>query len=965
MNVPVRTITFLFTDIEGSTSLWEHHPEAMRLALTRHDILLRQTIESNRGGVFKTVGDAFCASFADPADALQAALTAHLLLQEEAWGETGPLKVRMGLHTGAAEERDGDYFGQTLNRVARLQSVGHGQQTLVSHATYQLIRDTSPAATWADLGQHRLKDLLAPEQVWQVIHPSLPSQFPPLKSLDYLPTNLPRQMTSFIGREQEMAAVKSLLPSNSLLTLLGIGGAGKTRLAIQVGAEALENYKDGVWLVELAALADPALVTQEVAGVLGVREVAGRPLLQSVLEYLRDRLLLLIVDNCEHLLGACARLAQTLLASCPGLTILATSREPLGVAGEQPWRIPSLLTPEPGDLQGEGTDMIAALMEYDACRLFVERATVQRHDFELTRTNGPVVAHLCRQLDGIPLAIELAAARVRSLSVEEINNKLDHRFRLLTGGSRTALPRQQTLRALIDWSYDLLTTQEKTLLRRVSVFAGGWTLAAAEQVGTGESIEDWEVLDLLTSLADKSLVLAEVQGQATRYRLLETVRQYALERLGDSGEAAAIRGRHRDCFVKLVMEIEPELVNVDQARWLAVLEEEHDNVRQMLGFCRDDEEAGHEYLCLGRALWLFWYTRGHSSEGRQQVAAMLSHPDAQARTTARADALHAAGDLARNQGEFSAARPLHEDGLAIYREFGNQQGIAGSLMRLGCVDREERDLESARSLLNESLAINREIGNKQGIAASLTNLGILLQQQRDLASARPLYEESLTIYREIGNKQGLANALNGMGVVVSLQGDFALASSLYEESLAIYRELGTRAGIAATVSNLGGMALDQGDYTAARSLFEEGLMLHRELGNKQNIALTLRNLANVADVLGDSASARSLYQESLPYQREIGHAWGIAVTLQALASLAVKQEKWQISARLWGASLTLREDLGSPLTSDGARTKERDFAAIETALGQPAFKVALEEGRAMPLEQAVEYALEKTAEQSR
>ena len=439
-DLPSGTITFLFTDIEGSTKLWEQHPEAMRLALARHDELLRQAIEDNNGYVFKTVGDAFCAAFPRLLTLLPPLFNPICFCSMRSGERLGSLRVRMGLHTGQAEERDGDYFGQTLNRVARLQAVGHGQQTLLSQTTYQLVcHSLPPDVTLQDMGQHRLKDLLAPEHVWQLLHPALPAEFPPLKSLDYLPTNLPRQMTSFIGREREMAEVKRLLPSTPLLTLLGTGGAGKTRLALQVGADVLDNYKDGVWLVELAALADPDLVPQTVASVLGLREEAGRPLLQTVQDYLRDRQLLLLLDNCEHLVDACAHLADTLLKTCPRLTILATSREPLGIAGERPWRVPSLLTPAPDDLPMEEKDIAAVLMEYDACRLFVERAVVQRQDFVLTRSNVPVVAHLCRQLDGIPLAIELAAARVRSLSVEEINSKLDNRFRLLTGGSRTAL----------------------------------------------------------------------------------------------------------------------------------------------------------------------------------------------------------------------------------------------------------------------------------------------------------------------------------------------------------------------------------------------------------------------------------------------------------------------------------------------------------------------------------------------
>ena len=501
LNLPTGTVTFLFTDIEGSTRLWEQHPEGMRLALARHDTLLRQAIEANEGIVFKTIGDAFCAAFATAPNALSAALAAQCALHTEPWTEGLVLRVRMALHTGAAELRDNDYFGQPLNRTARLLAIGHGGQALVSAATQELTRDMlPPTVTLSEVGEHRLRGLSRPETVFQLIHPDLPAEFPPLKSLDnpQLSNNLPQQVTSFIGREKEIEAVKSLLDTTRLLTLTGSGGCGKTRLALQVAAELLENYPDGAWFVELASLSDPVLVLQNVAQALGVREEAGKLLLQSLTAALKGKGLLLVLDNCEHLLAACAQLVDTLLRASPGVRVLASSREGLGIAGETLYRIPSLSLP---DLKQRATP--ASLTTYEAVRLFVERAMAALPAFAVTNQSAPALDQLCVRLDGIPLAIELAAARVRSLSVEDINSRLDHRFRLLTGGSRTALPRQQTLKALIDWSYDLLSDQEKTLLARLSVFAGGWTLAAAEKVYSGARVEDWEVLDLVSSLVDR------------------------------------------------------------------------------------------------------------------------------------------------------------------------------------------------------------------------------------------------------------------------------------------------------------------------------------------------------------------------------------------------------------------------------------------------------------------------------
>lgn len=478
MILPTGTVTFLFTDIEGSSKLWDAHPEQMQATVARHDQILREAIAGHNGITFKTVGDAFCVSFSVAADALDTALRAQRALFAEPWPEDVGIRVRMALHTGTADERDGDYFGPALNRVARLLAAGHGGQTLVSQTVRDLTLDTLPPdAALRDLGAKRLRDLQRPEQVFQLLHPDLPSEFAPLRTLDVLPNNLPRQVTSFVGREREIAEVRRLLGTTRLLTLTGSGGAGKTRLSLQVAADLLDEYADGVWLTELASLSGPALVPQSVASALGVREEPGRALVETLTDWLKSRTLLLLLDNCEHLLTACAQLADTLLKACPNLHILASSREGLGIAGETTYRIPSLSLP---DAKEAATP--ESLSQYESVRLFIERAVAASPSFQVTNQNAPAVAQLCVRLDGIPLAIELAAARIRALSVDQIAQRLNDRFRLLTGGSRTALPRQQTLRALIDWSYDLLSDEEKTLLRRLSVFAGGWTLEAAEAV---------------------------------------------------------------------------------------------------------------------------------------------------------------------------------------------------------------------------------------------------------------------------------------------------------------------------------------------------------------------------------------------------------------------------------------------------------------------------------------------------
>jgi predicted ATPase/class 3 adenylate cyclase len=569
MELPTGTIAFLFTDIESSSKLWEQYPEAMSAALAEHNMLLRRVIEAHKGYIFKLWGDAAYAAFDTAIDALNAALESQRELLRHSWGELGSLRVRMALHSGAAEVRDGDYFGPTLNRCARLLSAAHGGQILLSAATEELVRDGLPqGVSLRPLGQHRLKDLQRPENIFQVIHPDLPAEFSSLRTLNAVPNNLPIQLTSFIGREREIREVQELLKQTRLLTLTGSGGCGKTRLALQVAADLLEDYPDGVWFIDLSVLTDPLLVPSTVAATLGIHEESGQPTLTTLAEALKSRMLLLILDNCEHVVGACAHLAETLLRTCTAIRILATSREALGIAGEATWRVPSLSLPQSHELNQ--ADSLARITQYEAVRLFIERAEAASSDFRVTSHNIGAIVQICQRLDGIPLAIELAAARVTVLSVEQIAARLDDRFRLLTGGSRTALPRQQTLRAMMDWSYELLNDRERMLFRRLSVFAGGFTLEAVEAVCADEQIPPEEILDLVTNLVSKSLVVFEERDGEARYRLLETV---------------------------------------------------HDNLRAALEWSSSDAEVG---LRLAGALWFFWYLRGYVSEGREWLRQFLA-----------------------------------------------------------------------------------------------------------------------------------------------------------------------------------------------------------------------------------------------------------------------------------------------------------------------------------------------------
>ena len=912
------TVTFLFTDIEGSTRLWETDPVRMADALERHDRLCRATVEVCGGRLVKMIGDGLHAVFADSAAALRAVLELQRGMASIAADHGIAFNMRCGLHAGFAQVRDDDYFGGAVNRAARIMAAAHGGQVLLSQVVVELSMGRLPdGADLVPLGRVRLRDLADPEDIWQLTHADLNRMFPALRSLDSTPNNLPRQVTSFIGRESEIAEVKKLLGHTRLLTLTGAGGSGKTRLSMQVAAEMLDAYPDGIWLVELAALFDPGLVPQTVAAVMGLTEQAGKTLTQSLIEHFAARRVLLILDNAEHLLAACGNLAGDLVQACPQVVVLATSREASGIPGELKFRVPSLSTPDPArDVTPE------QVSSFESVRLFVERARLNAPRFAVTAQNAPALASVCHRLDGIPLAIELAAARARAISVEQLNHRLDQRFRLITGGSRTAPRRQQTLRALIDWSYDLLDSAEKALLCRSSVFAGGWTLEAAEQICIGEEVEDWEVLDVLTSLADKNLVVTEDRNDTIRYRLLETVRQYASEHLIESGRGEAVRARHRDYFLARAEESEPKLVSAEQAEWLKRLEAEHENLRASLSWSlMEPGSRGGLRLC--GALQRFWWARGHLSEGRDWCARILGKAGAEAPTEERAKVLNGAGGLAYLQGDYPVARELHEESLAIRRQLGDRRGVASSLNNLGSVARDLGDLASARALFDESLSIARELGDRGYVANILGNLGIVAHEQGDYPAARALHEESLAMMRELGDRGRIASSLGNLARVAYVQGDYPAARIQYDESLAITRELGDRVGIAGALNNLGRVARDQGDLASAWALHQESMVIVRELGDRQGIADSLEGLASVDAAFGSSLRA----------------------------------------ARVWGMAEQMRKEIGSPIPPDERPNYDRRVAAARAVVGDDAtFDRAWQEGRALLLEQAIALALDGTVE---
>jgi predicted ATPase/class 3 adenylate cyclase len=830
-DLPTGTVTFLFTDVEGSTKLWGRYPEAMQATMARHDEVLREVMDSSGGYVFKTVGDAFCVAFSSASHALEAALAAQRALLSEEWEKIGPLRVRMALHTGSADERGGDYFGPPVNRVARLLSAGHGGQILLSSATKELVRDTLPeGARLRDLGERRLKDLFRPERVFQLLSPDLPTSYPPLKTLDTRMNNLPAQPTPLVGRERELKEVRDLLRTEGvrLLTLMGPGGIGKTRLGLQVAAELLDEFEDGVFFVALAPIIDPALVASAIAEPLGVVEAGDQPLEESLKGYLRGKELLLLLDNFEQVLAG-APLVGELLSVCPKLKVLATSRSVLRIYGEQEYPVPPLELPRPGRLPP-----IDRLSQYEAVRLFIERAKAARPDFSVTDENAPAVAEICARLDGLPLAIELAAARIKLLTPGAMLERLGSRLKLLHGGSRDLPERQRTLRGTIEWSHALLEEGERVLFARLAVFSGGRTLEAIETICDARGDLPVDALEGVSSLLDKSLLRQEEGPEGEpRFVMLETIHEYARERLEASGEAEEVRRLHAAYFLALAEEAEPELSGADQLACLERLEAEHDNMRAALSWSLEKEPE--TALRLAVALARFWEKRSYFSEGSSWLEAALRLSDrVEAATThsaTRARLLSEAGTFAFFRTDFEHAIVLHGKALELYRELGDDSGVAFALLCLGAQHMEKGDHEQAAPFLEEALALSHRIGDKRNIAGTLHNLAEVERQRGNYERAKALGMESIALLREMEDKWQLGMVVGWLGLLAVWSGDdHDLAERSLEEALALDRELGNWAYGAYCLESFAGLAGARAQGSRAARLWGAAEALRTNIG---------------------------------------------------------------------------------------------------------------------------------------
>ncbi len=910
--LPVETLTFLFTDIEGSTAMLRRlGEEAYAQVLADHHRLIREGLAASGGEEVGTHGDAFFAVFSSPRACVAAVTQIQQAIGAHLWPAGEQVRVRMGIHTGEAAKTVTGLVGLDVHRAARVAAVAHGGQVLLSETATALVRDAlPPGATLRDLGVHRLKDLGRPEQIFQLDTAGLQTEFPPLRSLGNpaLPNNLPAQLATFIGRERELAQVRELVESSRLVTLTGAGGAGKTRLSLQAAAELLDGSGDGVWLVELAAVTAADAVAPAICEALGIVAQPGRPALETLLDALGPQDVLILLDNCEHLVDTCAKIADAILRRCPRAHLVATSREALDIDGETIYRVPPLSLPGPGD------DGLPHTGSSDAVALFVERATERGVNLPVNDETAPLIVSICARLDGMPLAIELAAARLRSMSLGDVHDRLDQRFRLLTGGSRAAMGRQQTLEATVDWSYSLLSGAEQALLRRVSVFADGFDLAAAENVCGFGDIEALEVTELLGSLVNKSLVMAEPSGAALRYRLLETIRQFAAERLAEGeAEAAAVAVAHCQHFLEVAETAAPHLEGPDQGTWLARLDAEHANLRRAAERAASDPDATLQILRFGAALHPYWMARAIPTEEVRLIVPVLERADAQQDPGLFGTVLsHAA--LATRTVDLPASLRLGERAVEFARQSGDDRVLIASLAALCGSHYFAGEAERGIGLGEESVERARRLGDDVLLAASL--LGYLLCADLfEPARSGRLFAEAIACAQRSGDLLLSSFAHNNAGVHALRVADLPGARAHFEQAIAAMRATGSTGHHA--LVNLGWVLRQEGDPRGALARFEEGLRESRRLGERSGLAYATLGLACVA---GDSAD-------------------------------------WNRAAELHGAAVAFLGRAGEPWQDPETSYRGQSLEAVRAALGEEQFERAYARGTTLGLDEALGLAL--------
>ena len=909
----METFTFLFTDIEGSTALLQRVREsAYGQVLASHHAVIRAALAGHGGREIDTAGDGFFAVFSSPRACVAAALEMQQGLTSRTWPGNERVRVRMGVHCGEAEQTAAGFVGLDVHRAARIAAVAHGGQVLVSETAAALVGDALPlGAGLQNLGVHRLKDLGRPLQLFQLCASGLQAEFPPLRSLGSpaLPNNLPTELTTFIGRERELSKIRALMDTSRLVTLTGAGGAGKTRLGLQVAAELVDGSGDGVWLVELGAVSDDGAIAAAIAQALQIPLQSGRSDLEVVADALAPQDILIVLDNCEHVIGGCAKTTETLLRRCPKVHVIATSRELLGIGGETIYRVPSLSLPDADDLDP------ATVASCDAVALFTARAQAQGVSLALDADTAQVVVSMCRKLDGLPLAIELAAARLRSMSLTDLASRLDQRFRLLTGGSRTVAERQHTLRTAVDWSYSLLTRAEQLLLARLAVFAGGFDLAAAEQVCGFGAIDALDVFALLGLLVDKSLVTVESAGRAVRYRMLETIRLFAAERLAEAGsdEAATLSASHCAHYLAVAEEAAPHLHRPEQASWRARLDVDQANLRRATAHAAAQPDGTTQVLRFGIALWRYWVVRYAGEEAARLLVPVLSRPEAAVDAALFAEAL------------VCAARAVVTVDVAAGLQFAGQAA------------------EMAAALGDDRLLI---------LARGTQCFGYFGSGK--LEQARRVGQESVERSRKLGDDLLLGMSLRSY----LLSSEPAEAGRLYAEAIACTERCGDLGTNGALHNNAGIAAMEVGDLPGAQVHFEAAIRAAEAGGFPSPTALG--NLGLVLRADHDLDSARSAFEKALRVSRRTGDKRTVAFIILGLACLATDLTDWRRGAELHGAAHAMHEKTGHQWEASDARCRQESLDQAEAALGAGQFQHAYARGAALSFDAATDLAFERT-----
>lgn len=953
--------TFLFTDIEGSTKLSQEFPHTLQTALERHYKILCKAIESNNGFVFEIVGDAFCSSFENPHDAIRSAIDIQMNLAKEKWKDV-TIKVRIGIHSGNAEWNGKRYIGYiTLATVSRVMSAAYGEQILISGDTHKLLsqknsyklnlnRDDDDKASFRDLGDRKLKDVVQPVRLYQVIYKNLRTEFPPLKTPDARLSNLPEQLNSFIGREEELKKIKELLKHNRLLTLTGSGGTGKTRLALQTGAGVIDDFTHGVWFADLAVLRDESLLAQTILLAIGAKEVQKQSIDETISNYLKDKEALLILDNCEHVINECARLTEKLLSKCPKLKIVATSREALKCSGEVIFKVASLSTPNINE-----KIPFEQLIKYESVKLFIDRAVSVNQNFKINDNNIKSITEICYRLDGIPLAIELASAYIKILTAENILRKITDRFTVLSSGKRTAQQRHQTIYHMIDWSYGLLSDKEKDLFEKLSVFPGTLNIDAAETVCQDESTQSDEIFFIMNNLIDKSLLGTIEMNSEIRFSMLQIIRQYGISKLESSGEFNTVQKKFCNYYLNLVKKFEAELKKEDQKFWLEKFERENENFRHaiILSKKNDPETA----LNISSSLTTFWVLKGYYSEGFNTLKNVL-HDCVTPDNELNAGVLANAGYIACEYGEYKEAREFLQKSLEFYNKQINRKGASGPLITLGLINYYKGETDKARKFYEEALVISRETGYNTDVVNSLVNLGVIDMIKGNYESSYKLFQESLITARELKDTFTVARIMTNLATIERYKSNYEKANLFYEESLLILRGIGDNQGVAHILANLANTAFLQKDYSRSETLNLECLKISEGFDYKPTLMLSILRLAELACVRNDLTSAKKFYKDYIRIFKDNEDKEKLAFCFIELAKIEFDSENFERAAKLISSAeeILRKEDKQNDIKILNDPLKLKD--ELKNKMGNEKFEFAYEYMKTFTYDQLINLALE-------